>query len=176
VWKEVRYHALMSALAALAGLHRLIYIHRPALDVINSWYQAPKEFRTGQDIHAEYLDAPSKNTDACEYNGFNKWKESMGLALAVKAEQPGKVVLVSYERLRADPLGQLSALFDAVGLAMSDQVREFVVASTSKHDDDAYSVFRSREAELTLPTDIVERLRGDVGARELIARAEALSI
>lgn len=176
VWKEVRYHALMSALAALPGLHKLIYIHRPALDVINSWYQAPKEFRAGQDIHAEYLDAPSKNTDPCEYNGFNKWKESLALALAAKAEQPEKVVLVSYDRLRADPLGQLSALFDAVGLAMSHQVREFIVASTSTHDDDAYSVFRSREAEMRLPQDIVAYLGADQQAGTLMERALACSI
>lgn len=176
VWKEVRYHALMSALAAQPGLHKLIYIHRPALDVINSWYQAPKEFRAGQDIHAEYLDAPSKNTDPCEYNGFNKWKESLALALAAKAEQPGKVLLVSYDRLRADPLAQLSSLFEAVGLAMSDQVRAFIVASTSTHDDDAYSVFRNREAKMTLPRDIVEVLDGDAEGRDLRARAEALSL
>ena len=176
VWKEVRYHALMRELAALPGLHKLVYLHRPAVDVLNSWYQAPKEFRAGQDIHAEYLDAPSKNTDPCEYNGFNKWKESLALALAVKAELPGKVVLVSYDRLRADPIGQLSALFDEVGLAMTDQVREFIIASTSKHDGDAYSVFRSREAELTLPEDIVERLRDDAGAQNLSGQIEALSI
>jgi hypothetical protein len=176
VWKEVRYHALMRELAALPGLHKLIYLHRPAVDVLNSWYQAPKEFRAGQDIHAEYLDAPSKNTDPCEYNGFNRWKESLALALAAKAALPDKVMLVSYDRLRADPLGQLSSLFDEVGLAMSDQVREFIVASTSKHDDDAYSVFRSREAEITLPGDIAQHLRDDAEGRDLAARADAASV
>ena len=176
VWKEVRYHALMPALAALPGLHKLIYLHRPALQVINSWYQAPKEFRAGQDIHAEYLDAPSKNTDACEYNGFNRWKESLALALAVKAAQPALGVFVSYERLRADPLGQLTALFAELGLAMTHQVRAFVEASTSQHDDDAYSVFRSREAEITLPGDIVHHLRSDAEAAALSLRAEEASI
>lgn len=176
VWKEVRYHALMPALAALHGLHKLVYLHRPALQVVNSWYQAPKEFRAGQDIHAEYLDAPSKNTNPCEYNGFNRWKESLALALAVKAAQPEKVVFVSYDRLRADPPGQLAALFSAVGLALTDQVRGFIAASTSQHDDDAYSVFRSREAEITLPEDIVRRLRCDAEAVELSAGAEKVSI
>jgi len=176
VWKEVRYHALMRELAAQPDLHKLIYLHRPAVDVLNSWYQAPKEFRAGQDIHAEYLDAPSKNTDPCEYNGFNKWKESLALALAVKAGQPDKVVLVSYDRLRADPIGQLSALFDVVGLAMTDQVREFIAASTSQHDADAYSVFRSKEAELMLPADIVTKISQDAASQSLVEQAEAASI
>jgi hypothetical protein len=176
VWKEVRYHALMPALAALPGLHRLIYIHRPALDVINSWHQAPKEFRAGQDIHAEYLHAPSKNTDPCEYNGYAKWKESLALALAVKAAHPDKVILLSYNRLRSHPLDQLSALFAEVGLPLSQQVLDFIVASTSQHDGDAYGVFRNRTAELTLPADIVRHLGEDAEGRDLGARAQALSI
>ena len=176
VWKEVRYHQLMPALAALPGLHRLVYIHRPALDVINSWYQAPKEFRAGQDIHAEYLDAPSKNTAPCEYNGFNQWKRSLALALAVKAAQPDKVVLVSYDHLRADPLGQLSALFAATGLPMTEQVRAFVAASTSQHEDDAYSVFRNRPAELTLPADIAASILADAQAQALHQQALQASL
>ncbi|MFO1336665.1 MAG: sulfotransferase [Burkholderiaceae bacterium] len=176
VWKEVRYHQLMPALAAQPGLHKLVYIHRPALDVINSWYQAPKEFRAGQDIHAEYLDAPSKNTDPCEYNGFNRWKASMALALALKAAYPGRVVLVSYQRLRADPLAQLAALFAEMGLDLTDAVRSFVACSTSRHDEDAYGVFRSHATTLTLPDDIAAHLASDAEAQALSERADACSV
>ena len=171
VWKEVRYHGVMPALAALPGLHQVIYIHRPAVDVINSWYQAPKEFRAGQDIHAEYLDAPSKNTDPCEYNGFNRWKASLALALQVHAAHPDKLCFVAYDRLRAEPEAQLGALFKRVGLTMTEQVRRFIAASTSRHDSDAYSVFRNREAEITLPADIVQHLRSDTTARDLAEQA-----
>jgi len=176
VWKEVRYHQLMPALAALAGLHKLIYIHRPALDVINSWYQAPKEFRAGQDIHTEYLHAPSKNTDPCEYNGYAKWKESLALALSTKAAHPDKVLIVSYEKLRSDPVAQLSQLFAAFGLPMSQQVLDFIAASTSQHEEDAYSVFRTQTAPLTLPADIVRDLSEDAEGLDLAARAEAISL
>lgn len=176
VWKEVRYHQLMPALAALAGLHKLVYIHRPALDVINSWYQAPKEFRAGQDIHAEYLDAPSKNTDPCEFNGYNQWKVSLALALAVKAAHPGKVILLSYDALRRDPAGQLSALFAEVGLPLSDQVRAFIAASTTQHHDDAYSVFRSRQADLTLPADIAASILANEPGQALQRQALAASL
>jgi hypothetical protein len=176
VWKEVRYHQLMPALSALPGLHRLVYLHRPALDVINSWYQAPKEFRSGQDIHSEYVHAPSKNTDPCEFNGLARWKASIAMALALQAERPDKVLLVSYDRLRGDPLEQLGALFGATGLPMSAQVTDFVAASTSQHDDDAYSVFRTRNVALTLPADIVQALRDDAQAATLSQRADAVSI
>ncbi|MEK8034668.1 sulfotransferase [Ideonella sp. DXS29W] len=171
VWKEVRYHDLMPALAALPGLQQLIYIHRPAVDVLNSWYQAPKEFRAGQDIHAEYLDAPSKNTDPCEYNGFNRWKASLALALQVQAAHPDKLCFVAYDRLRAEPEAQLGALFKRVGLTMTEQVQRFIAASTSRHDTDAYSVFRSHETEITLPADIVRHLRDDASGRDLAEQA-----
>lgn len=176
VWKEVRYHQLMPALAAQPGLRRLLYIHRPALDVINSWYQAPKEFRAGQDIHAEYLHAPSKNTDPSEWNGYARWKASLAMALDLQAQQPGRVLLVSYERLRADPRTQLAALFDAVGLPMTPQVHDFIATSTSRHDDDAYGVFRTRRTALTLPADIATHLRSDAEGLALAARAEATSV
>lgn len=176
VWKEVRYHQLMAPLTALPGLHRLVYLHRPALDVINSWYQAPKEFRAGQDIHAEYLHAPSKNTEPCEFNGFARWKQSMSMALALRDAHPGKVLLVSYDRLRRAPQAQLARLFDAVGLDLAAAVTDFLAASTSQHDDDAYSVFRTRTAALTLPPDIAAHLTGDDEACTLQARAEAVSI
>ena len=176
VWKEVRYHQLMPALAAQPALHRLVYIHRPALDVINSWYQAPKEFRDGQDIHAEYLHAPSKNIDPCEFNGFARWKQSMALALDLQGKWPDKVLLLSYDRLRREPQAQLQRLFDAVGLTMQAQVLDFLTASTSQHEDDAYSVFRTHTARLALPDDIVRHLSDDAQGQALRARAEAVSV
>lgn len=176
VWKEVRYHQLMAPLVALDGLAQLVYIHRPALDVVNSWYQAPKEFRAGQDIHAEYLHAPSKNTDPSEFNGFERWKASMAMALALAERHPAKVRLVSYLRLRRDPLAQLAALFDRVGLALTPQVRGFVAASTSRHDDDAYGVHRTHTAAMALPEDIARHLATDDEGCTLSARADAASV
>jgi len=175
VWKEVRYHQLMAGLLALQGLHRLVYIFRPPVDVLNSWYQAPKEFRAGQDIHREWLHAPSKNTAPCEYNGFAKWKESMRMALDLQGRHPGKLLMLSYEQLCADPMQVSAALFQALGLALCAETRAFVQASTSRHDADAYSVFKSQRTALTLPADIVRQIAADEEASELLARAEALA-
>jgi len=176
VWKEVRYHQLMAPLVATGALHRLVYLHRAPVDVLNSWYLAPKEFRAGQDIHHEYLYAPSKNTDASEYNGLARWKQSMAMALSLHASQPDRVIVVSYDRLRVDPIGQLTRLYDALGLALSPQVIEFIDASTSRHDDDAYSVFRSQRCERRLPADIVSAIQRDARATALREQAISVSI
>lgn len=175
VWKEVRYHHLMAGLLALQGLHRMVYIFRPPVDVLNSWYQAPKEFRAGQDIHREWLYAPAKNTAPSEYNGFAKWKESMRMAQDLQARHPDKLLMLSYEQLCADPLAVSSALFRALGLTLGDETRAFLRVSRSRHDTDAYSVFKSQRAALTLPAEIVRQIVADDEATELLARAEALA-
>ena len=176
VWKEVRFHRLMAPLLAQPGLDRIVYLYRSPVEVLNSWYQAPKEFRAGQDIFAEYLHAPSKNTDPSEFNGFAKWKESMQLALELQAAHPGRVSLVSYERLRTRPLATLGHLFDACGLALTPQVRAFIDESTSRQDDDAYGVFRSERSSIRLPAGIVREIEQDSEAAALLRRADALAL
>lgn len=175
VWKEVRYHQHMAGLLALQGLHHLVYIFRPPVDVLNSWYQAPKEFRAGQDIHREWLHAPAKNTAPCEFNGFEKWKESMRMALSLQQRHPGKLLMLSYEQLCANPLGVTRKLFAALDLPLGDETRAFLKASTTRHEADAYSVFKSQRTPLTLPTSIVQQIAADAEAQALLARAEALA-
>ena len=176
VWKEVRYHQLMAPLAALPGLDALVYLFRDPVDVLNSWYLAPKEFRAGQDIHTEWLAAPSKNVDACEFNGFARWKTSMRMACELKAQRPDKVVLLSYERLRADPRTQVERLFSRLLLPLEPQVLAFVAESTSRQVDDPYAVFRAERTPLALPADIVAAIEADAQAAELLARARTLAL
>jgi hypothetical protein len=176
VWKEVRFHKLMGPLMDLHGLDRLLYLYRRPEDVLNSWYQAPKEFREGQDIFVEYLHAPSKNIDASEFNGFARWKESMHLALALQQRYPDRVRLVCYERLRDEPLVQLERLFDFTDLALTPQVRDFAAQSTSRQEDDAYSVFKAERTPMRLPAAIADEVAHDPEALALLAKADALAV
>jgi hypothetical protein len=176
VWKEVRFHKLMGPLMDLHGMDRLVYLYRRPEDVLNSWYQAPKEFRAGQDIFIEYLHAPTKNTDPSEFNGFAKWKESLQMALALQQRHSDRVRLVCYERLRDEPLAQLERLFEATGLKLTPQVRDFVERSTSRQDDDAYSVFKTEPTPMRLPAAIADEVAHDPEALALLARADALAI
>lgn len=175
-WKEVRYHRLMGPLLATGALGHLLYLVRDPVDVINSWYQAPKEFRAGQDIHVEWRDAPSKNVDDSEFNGFTRWKHSLAMALDLAATDPARVTIVRYERLRASPGPTIDAILARAGLAPSEQVARFVTASTSRHDDDAYGVHRTATAPRRLPDDIVTAIRADADATTLLARADAAAL
>jgi hypothetical protein len=173
VWKEVRYHQLMAPLLEHRGLDALVYLVRAPVDVINSWYLAPREFRAGQDIHAEYVDAPSKNTAPCEFNGLARWKQSLAMAIELARRFPDRVHLVGYERLRQSPVAQVRALFDRLGLAVTPSVLAFLAESTARRDDDPYSVFRGGRTAIELPADIVEAIAGDVQVDALRRSVEA---
>ena len=172
VWKEVRYHQWIPELLRQPGLDRLVYLFRRPLDVINSWYLAPREFRAGQDIRCEYLHAPSKNTDPCEYNGLARWKASMAMALAAAKQHGARLQLVSYEQLRVDPLGHAAVLFDSLDLPLGDSTRQFLALSTSLHEEDAYSVLRARRTPIELPADVVQAIEQDAEAEDLLGAAE----
>jgi len=179
VWKEVRHHQLMAPLLALGGagaLDHLVYLYRDPVAMLNSWYQAPKEFRSGQDIHHEWALAPAKNTDPSEFNGFVRWKESMVLALQARARWPERVTLVCYEHLVGDPVGQAQALFAQLGMPWGQATQAFLRASCSAHEEDPYSVFRARRAALTLPPDIIAAIRADAQAADLLAAASAVAL
>jgi hypothetical protein len=171
VWKEVRFHQLMAPLLATGELDHLIYLFRKPVDMLNSWYQAPKEFRAGQDIRAEYLHAPSKNTDPSEFNGLARWKTSMQMALQVASLRPRQVSLLSYERLRQAPGAQMSRLLQRIGLSDSEAVGRFITESTSRQETDAYSVFRAQPAPLALPHEVIEAVQQDQEAAALLQSA-----
>ncbi|MCA0175084.1 MAG: sulfotransferase [Proteobacteria bacterium] len=173
VWKEVRYLHLMQPLLETGELDGVIWLYRAPLAVLNSWYQAPREFRAGQDIRVEYLHAPNKNTNPSEYNGLARWKTAMRLALAARTAYPGRVHLLRYERLVAAPAEELARLAAAVDLPVDAAQLAFLTASRSRHDDDAYSVFRAQQAAMLLPPDVAAAITCDTEAAGLLDLADA---
>lgn len=173
VWKEVRYMHLMQPLLETGALSGVIWLYRAPLSMINSWYQAPREFRAGQDIRVEYLHAPNKNTHPSEFHGLARWKVAMRLALAARAAYPGRVHLVRYEPLVATPVEELVCLATALGLTVDAAQQVFLAASRSRHDDDAYSVFRMRQADMRLPPDVAAAITCDTEAAGLLDLADA---
>lgn len=58
----------------------------------------------------------------------------------------GLIELVSYQRLRNSPQGELMRLLSDAGLRLSPEGNEFIEQSRARHDDDAYSMFRGVHA------------------------------
>ena len=75
-WKSARYHHLSSALLQNSAM-QVIFLSRDPESVLNSWYNAPREFLPAWDIHAEWRAAPSKNRGRPEeFFGFEGWLQA----------------------------------------------------------------------------------------------------
>lgn len=158
VWKEVRYHHITPTLLQNSNI-KIIYIERNPINVINSWFNAPKEFNPKWDIQKEWLDAPSKNLNKPEeFNGFNKWLEVKNIHNNNFHNFPDRVIKVKYENLKDNPIKEVKKLYNFCNLEWNIQVEQFITESTTKHDQDAYSVFKKQTQKLNLPNNIIQSI------------------
>lgn len=144
VMKMVRYHHLIEKFIKEIDGVKIIGIVRNPCAVINSWLQAPKEFRDGWDPIEEWRYAPRKNLGRIEeYNGFEKWKEVAWMFLKLEEKYRQEFCLVKYDDLVENPVSETASLFNFVGLEMHAQVSNFINISRKKHSEDPYSVFKN---------------------------------
>jgi len=158
VWKEVRYHHITSNLLKNSNL-KIIYIERNPVDVINSWYNASKEYKPEWSIQEEWLDAPLKNLNRPEeFNGFNKWLEVKNIHEKNIQNYPDRIIKVEYEGLKRNPIEELKILYKFCNLNWSPQTEDFILKSTTKHENDSYSVFKKQNTVLNLPQNIINQI------------------
>lgn len=159
VFKSVRYHNLAKPLLERSQT-KIIFIHRPAVDVINSWFNAPREFYPEWNIYEEWEDATLKNQGRPEeFFGFNKWCEAQMIHRKNAKDYPDRVFLLDYEKATQDPLTTYMELFEWLELPWTNQVESFLSATTRKrHSTQTYSVFKA-PAERTLPEDLQKEIQ-----------------
>lgn len=172
VMKHVRYHNLLRTLLHALPRFRMIGLVRHPCATLNSWLRAPKEFDSAWDVRQEWREAPLKNRGlAEEFNGFEKWMEATRLFLALEKEFPGRVKIIRYAALLAEPLKTVSDVFAFCSLDVGDQTIEFLRRSTERHSDDRYSVFKVRSADDAwrdeLDEEIATELLRDVRGSDL---------
>jgi hypothetical protein len=177
VMKEVRYHHLIEKLLGAVNDLQVIGIVRNPCAVINSWLQAPREFKKEWDPLTEWRFAPSKNLGKIEeYYGFEKWKELALLFLDLQKRYYERFLLIQYEQLVEDPINIIEHAFSFVGLDMEAQVIDFIKTSQSYHIDDAYAVYKSptvkdkwqQELDPRISEAIVADLQGTLLERFLV--------
>ena len=174
VYKEVRYHHLIEHLLDTSKDLKLIGLVRNPLAVINSWLNAPKEFRKdlGWQIDEEWQFAPKKNQNKIEeFNGYEKWKEVASLFLNLKAKYPNQFKLVKYNDLLCDTESVVKDLFVFSNLEMTKSTLDFIKQSKQKEVDDAYSVFKTRQIDdkwkTQLKAEIIDYINNDLKGTEL---------
>lgn len=167
VYKEVRYHHIISNLLRQDSELKVIGIIRNPLSVLHSWVNAPREFRHGWKFEDEWRFAPQKNQAKLEeFYGYEKWKEVAYLFHSLHAEWPSQFYLINYLSLLRKPLEEVSSVFDFCQLEVKQQTLDFLEVSTSTSVDDPYAVFRSKQRDDKWKGNISEQV-ADLIEREL---------
>ncbi|EGU0166573.1 sulfotransferase [Vibrio parahaemolyticus] len=173
VFKEVRYLNLIENLLFEDDEIKIVGLVRNPLSVLNSWKNAPREFRIdlGWNFKDEWFDAKSKNqTKDEEYFGYKKWKESTLLFESLAKTYPDRFIIVNYENLVNDTLGEVTRLYNFLDIDISSQTLDFINASTSLTTKETYSVFNGKlksDPLLDIPQSIVDFIVSDCNESNL---------
>ncbi|MES9972002.1 MAG: sulfotransferase domain-containing protein [Candidatus Thiodiazotropha sp.] len=169
VYKEVRYHNILSNMMRRSDELKLVAIIRNPMSVINSWFNAGREFRQdlGWNKLEEWRYAMKKNMNKPEeYNGYEKWKELANLILQLKQQYPDRIYWMQYSKFLENSVQETKSLFQFLGLDFTAQTEEFLSESANSHIDDPYSVYRSAQTDdawkTLLPTEIVREIEADI--------------
>lgn len=166
-YKENRYLYTVPILLKEDTDVKVIGIIRNPIDVLESWINAPSGYKREWDIYEEWKLAAKKN----EYKpencfGYYKWKESLKMFVDMQKLYPEQFTIVCYENLVTDPIFETKRLFRFAKIPYTDQTEQFILDSTSRTNDDVYSIYRENghksARKIYLPEDIKEEIRMDL--------------
>ncbi len=166
-YKEGRYCYTIPLLLQRYEKIHIIGIVRNPYDVLESWINAPSEYKPEWDIYKEWDLATSKNEYRPEnYFGYYKWKEFLKLNADMQKKYPDRFRTVRYEDLEEDAESTVKELFDFAGMPFTEQTRSFLLDSQRITVDSIYGVYRQKGQERKrtyyLPEDIKERIASDL--------------
>lgn len=166
IYKEVRYHNILSKLIDTDPAVKVILLVRSPLSVVSSWLQAPREFRSEWDMQQEWRHAALKNAGKPEeFNGFKKWIEATRIFFDLKQKAPDRVLIVEYRDLLLHTETIVKSLFNFVELKYEDVTSRFISEASSTEDHDHYSVFRLAQADEkwkeVLHPNVVDEIRDE---------------
>ncbi|MFA0497234.1 sulfotransferase domain-containing protein, partial [Vibrio sp. 10N.222.54.B11] len=134
VYKEVRYHNIIENLLTQDEDVKLLALVRSPYSVINSWYNAPREFRKdlGWDLKDELIHASKKNLyQEEEYFGLKKWSEVVLMFRLLKQKFPDRVCIISYEDLCINPVSTTEDIYEFLEVEITQQTYDFLNPSST---------------------------------------------
>ncbi len=176
VYKEVRYHNILKNLLRKDKEIKVIGIIRNPMAVINSWLNAPKEFKKelGWNALEEWRHAHRKNLGKPEeFNGYEKWKEVAYLFEELKKTYPDRFYLIKYDELMKNTLNLVEDVFYFCDLKLNEQTILFINKSKNiDKSDEKYSVYRTKNSDNNwkdeLSKEIVEEIKKNISGTNLI--------
>lgn len=167
-YKEVRFLYDIHNLLENCSQFLLIGIIRNPIDTLNSWINAPKEYKQEWVIEDEWRFAKLKNQNLQEnFYGFEKWKEAVKIFNRMKNIYEERVYIIKYEDLVLNPKQETKNLFSFCGIKYEKQTDSFIDDSTTRQVDDAYAVYRNKSSQYerylskTIEEEIMKEVRED---------------
>lgn len=166
VYKEVMFHYMLPVIIPAVDSLEILAIVRHPIEVVSSYYNAPREFDPSLDIQKEWYFAQTRNELLPErYFGYFKWKEYMSIVSCMKEKYPDRVTVVKYEDLAVAPLDMITELFEKYGIPLTKQTEDFIYNSQHSTVKDPYAVFRdvnAKKEKKSLPDNIIEAIKKDL--------------
>lgn len=166
VFKENRYQSIIEPMLRKNSSLFFVGIIRNPCAVINSWRKNIKEFPKGANIMEEWRFGNCKNNGQEDYFGYYKWKEVANNYLDLKQKYGDRVFLIHYDKFIENIDKGTKELFDFLGLALSDQTLNFIKESTTKNDENYYSVYKkgggNKSWKNELNSHIISEIRSDL--------------
>lgn len=154
-YKEVRYHYILENLLKKDPQIKVVGLTRSPYSVINSWHNAPREFRAdlGWSIEEELLAAEQKNQGKKEeYFGLNKWIETTLMFERLQNDYPENFYLLKYEELCSNTIDVVKELFLFLELEYTQQTADFL--APKKEVAGTYSVMKNKKHKEIMQTDL----------------------
>ncbi len=163
VYKEVRYLYSIPLLLKLFDDIKVIGIVRNPIHVLESWMNAPSEYKDFWKIDEEWKFAQSKNEYRPEnYYGYVKWKECIKMFWDMQNEYPDNFMIVRYEDLFENSIVKTKELFSFASMPFDRQTEEFIINSQSRTVDHAYSVYRVKSEKRERKIVLSEKIRAKI--------------
>lgn len=159
VYKEVRYHYILENLLEKDPEIKIIGLVRNPYSVINSWFNAPREFRKdlGWKLSDQLMDASEKNQGKKEeYFGLNKWVETTLLFERLQKNYPENFFLLKYEDLCSNTINIVKELYIFLELEYNEQTERFL--TVKKEVEGTYSVMKSKNHEQLTKVELHEEV------------------
>ena len=166
-YKEANYLYSIPLLLNSIERIKMIAIVRNPYEVMESWVNAPSEFKPEWDIFEEWEFAPKKNAFCVEnFFGYYKWKEALLLFCEMEKQFPNNFKIIQYEELRENALEVVEEMYVFCGLRIGEQTRNFVKESQTSTVNSVYSVFRKKgdrpSRNMYLPNEIKAYIKEDL--------------
>jgi hypothetical protein len=149
-YKEVRYHHILENMLKVNPDVIVIGIIRNPYAVINSFLNAPREFRKdlGWNELGEWQYANKKNLNRVEeFNGYQKWKEVMYLFKKLQKQYPDRFYLLKYDTLLTNTFEEVSNIFNFCTIPLVAQTKDFLDQSQNINHLDPTSVYKKKTAD-----------------------------